>query len=66
MSEEQAASKPTPTDSKWLSRWTTLEDFERSIVDTEASGLEAWARTTAGAVAMLLALQLMTAFPRTC
>lgn len=58
MSKEKVANAPLETD--WLSRWTTLEDFERSIVDGEASGLEAWARTTAGAVAVLLALQFIT------
>lgn len=60
MSEKKAADQPAPVEPDWLSRWTTLEDFERSIVDGPTDGLEAWARTTAGAVAMLLALQLVT------
>lgn len=60
MSKEKTARDSAPLESDWLSRWTTLEDFERSIVDGEASGLEAWARTTAGAVAVLLALQFIT------
>ncbi|HEX8774252.1 MAG TPA: cytochrome b N-terminal domain-containing protein [Pyrinomonadaceae bacterium] len=45
---------------RWLSRWTTLEDIERSLVDEPSTGLEAWARTTAGVVAMLVALQGVT------
>jgi ubiquinol-cytochrome c reductase cytochrome b subunit len=60
MSEGKIKQKSAPLESDWLSRWTTLEDFERSIVDGPAGGLEAWARTTAGAVAMLLVLQLIT------
>src|ERR1051325_458730 len=45
---------------RWLSRWTTLEDIERSLVDEPSTGLEAWARTPAGVVAMLVALQAVT------
>jgi ubiquinol-cytochrome c reductase cytochrome b subunit len=45
---------------RWLSRWTTLEDIERSLVDEPSSGLEAWARTTAGVVAMLVVVQAVT------
>lgn len=60
MSKETTAHDSEPLESNWLSRWTTLEDFERSIVDGPAGGLEAWARTTAGAVAMLLMLQFIT------
>ncbi|HEY0004865.1 MAG TPA: cytochrome b N-terminal domain-containing protein [Pyrinomonadaceae bacterium] len=44
----------------WLARWTTLQDIERSLVDEPSEGFKAWARTTAGVVAMLLALQLIT------
>jgi len=44
----------------WLSRWTTLEDIERSLVDEPSSGVEAWARTTAGVVAMLVVVQAVT------
>jgi ubiquinol-cytochrome c reductase cytochrome b subunit len=60
MSKDKAAQTVAPLESDWLSRWTTLADFERSIVDNPSRGLEAWARTTAGAVAVLLALQLVT------
>jgi ubiquinol-cytochrome c reductase cytochrome b subunit len=45
---------------RWLSRWTTLQDIERSLVDEPSEGLSAWARTTAGVVSMLLVLQLVT------
>ncbi|HYE64575.1 MAG TPA: cytochrome b N-terminal domain-containing protein, partial [Pyrinomonadaceae bacterium] len=44
----------------WLSRWTTLEEVGRSLVDEPSGGLSAWARTTAGVVAMLLTLQVVT------
>lgn len=60
MSEAKTKEAPAPIESDWLSRWTTLEDFERSIIDGPSRGFEAWARTTAGAVAMLLVLQLIT------
>jgi ubiquinol-cytochrome c reductase cytochrome b subunit len=45
---------------RWLSRWTTLEDIERSLVDEPSSGAEAWARTTAGVVAMLVVVQAVS------
>ncbi|HEX8652662.1 MAG TPA: cytochrome b N-terminal domain-containing protein [Pyrinomonadaceae bacterium] len=45
---------------RWLARWTTLTDIERSVIDEPESGFKAWARTTAGVVAMLLALQIVT------
>lgn len=57
---KKALEKPAPFESDWLSRWTTLEDFERSIIDGPTGGLEAWARTTAGVVALLLSLQFIT------
>ncbi|HYO90492.1 MAG TPA: cytochrome b N-terminal domain-containing protein, partial [Pyrinomonadaceae bacterium] len=44
----------------WLSRWTTLQDIERSLVDEPSRGLSAWARTTAGVVVMLLIVQMVT------
>ena len=44
----------------WVTRWTTLGDIERTLIDKPSSGLEAWARTTAGVVVMLLALQVVT------
>lgn len=45
---------------RWLERWTTLQDIERSLIDEPSEGLSAWARTTAGVVVMLLAVQLLT------
>lgn len=45
---------------RWLARWTTLQDIERSLIDEPSQGLSAWARTTAGVVAMLLGVQLVT------
>lgn len=60
MSEAKVKQTTAPVESDWLSRWTTLQDFERSIIDGPVSGLEAWARTTAGAVALLMVLQLVT------
>ena len=45
---------------RWLARWTTLQDIERSLIDEPSEGLSAWARTTAGAVVILLATQLIT------
>ncbi|HWS99912.1 MAG TPA: cytochrome b N-terminal domain-containing protein [Pyrinomonadaceae bacterium] len=44
----------------WVTRWTTLGDIERTLIDKPSSGFEAWARTTAGVVVMLLALQVVT------
>lgn len=49
-----------PRIERWLARWTTLEDIERSLIDEPSRGMSAWARTTAGVVAMLLAVQLAT------
>jgi ubiquinol-cytochrome c reductase cytochrome b subunit len=59
MRDEQNPYLP-PRVRHWLSRWTTLEDIERSLVDEPSSGLEAWARTTAGVVAMLVVVQAVT------
>jgi ubiquinol-cytochrome c reductase cytochrome b subunit len=59
MTAEQNPYLP-PRIRRWLSRWTTLEDIERSLVDEPSSGLEAWARTTAGVVAMLVVVQAVT------
>ncbi|MBA3805093.1 MAG: cytochrome b N-terminal domain-containing protein, partial [Acidobacteria bacterium] len=50
----------SPKVRSWLSRWTTLEDIERSLVDEPSSGAQAWARTTAGVVAMLVVVQAVT------
>lgn len=44
----------------WLSRFLRTKEFERALIDEPSSGLSAWARTTAGVVAMLLALQFIT------
>lgn len=49
-----------PRVERWLARWTTLQDIERSLIDEPSTGLSAWARTTAGVVVMLLAVQLAT------
>jgi ubiquinol-cytochrome c reductase cytochrome b subunit len=49
-----------PRVERWLGRWTTIQDIERSIVDEPSSGFSAWTRTTAGVVVMLLAVQLIT------
>ncbi|HEX8174802.1 MAG TPA: cytochrome b N-terminal domain-containing protein [Pyrinomonadaceae bacterium] len=49
-----------PRIERWLSRWTTLQDIERSLVDEPSGGFSAWARTTAGVVVMLLIVQLVT------
>lgn len=43
-----------------LSRFIKVNEFERALIDEPSSGLSAWARTTAGVVAMLLALQFVT------
>jgi ubiquinol-cytochrome c reductase cytochrome b subunit len=59
MKEEQNPYLP-PRIRRWLSRWTTLEDIERSLVDEPSSGLEAWARTTAGVVALLVVVQAVS------
>jgi ubiquinol-cytochrome c reductase cytochrome b subunit len=59
MTREQNPYLP-PRIRRWLSRWTTLEDIERSLVDEPSTGLEAWARTTAGVVAMLVFVQAVT------
>ena len=44
----------------WLSRWTTFKDIVRSLTDDPEPGWRAWARTTAGVVALLLTLQFST------
>lgn len=41
-------------------RNTSLDEVTRSLTDEPAEGWSAWARTTAGIVAMLLALQFVT------
>jgi ubiquinol-cytochrome c reductase cytochrome b subunit len=57
------AERSTKTDEpreNWVARWTTLTDIERTLIDKPSSGFEAWARTTAGVVVMLLTLQVVT------
>jgi ubiquinol-cytochrome c reductase cytochrome b subunit len=49
-----------PRVERWLGRWTTIQDIERSLIDEPSTGLSAWARTTAGVVVMLLTVQLVT------
>lgn len=44
----------------WLARWTRLPEVERALFDERPVGLSAWARTTAGIVCMLIALQVVT------
>lgn len=60
MSEQPDANKPEQPKENWVARWTTLEDIERTLIDKPSNGFEAWARTTAGVVVMLLALQVIT------
>ncbi|HKR01327.1 MAG TPA: cytochrome b N-terminal domain-containing protein [Pyrinomonadaceae bacterium] len=59
---EQSDSRTTGVEPRdnWVARWTTLTDIERTLIDKPSSGIEAWARTTAGAVVMLLSLQIIT------
>ncbi|MBV9956795.1 MAG: cytochrome b N-terminal domain-containing protein [Acidobacteria bacterium] len=44
----------------WLERWTRLPGLARALFDEPAAGFGAWARTTAGAVCMLVAVQVIT------
>jgi ubiquinol-cytochrome c reductase cytochrome b subunit len=60
MKEPSDSTKTDKPKESWVSRWTTLEDIERTLIDKPSSGFEAWARTTAGVVVMLLALQIIT------
>src|SRR5437868_9763508 len=60
MSEQAESTKPDEPKRDWVWRWTTLGDIERTLIDKPSSGFEAWARTTAGVVVMLLALQIIT------
>ena len=60
MSEPTDATTPEQPKENWVARWTTLTDIERTLIDKPSSGFEAWARTTAGVVVMLLALQVVT------
>jgi ubiquinol-cytochrome c reductase cytochrome b subunit len=60
MKEPSDSTKTIEPRESWVSRWTTLEDIERTLIDKPSSGFEAWARTTAGVVVMLLSLQIIT------
>jgi ubiquinol-cytochrome c reductase cytochrome b subunit len=60
MSEKADSIKTDGPKKNWVSRWTTLEDIERTLIDKPSSGFEAWMRTTAGVVVMLLTLQVIT------
>ncbi len=60
MSEEADSINTDEPKKNWVSRWTTLEDIERTLIDKPSSGFEAWVRTTAGIVVMLLTLQVIT------
>jgi ubiquinol-cytochrome c reductase cytochrome b subunit len=60
MSEHSDSIKTEQPKASWLARWTTLEDIERTLIDKPSSGFEAWARTTAGVVVMLLTMQIIT------
>ncbi len=51
---------------RWLTRWTTLADTVRAITDEPVNGWRAWACTTAGLVALLIALQLFTGLLLAC
>jgi ubiquinol-cytochrome c reductase cytochrome b subunit len=44
----------------WLNRWTRLPEITGALFEEPATGLSAWARTTAGVVCMLIALQVLT------
>jgi ubiquinol-cytochrome c reductase cytochrome b subunit len=60
MSEASRRRYTYPSLHDWVTRWTTLTDIERSLIDEPESGLRAWVRTTAGVVACLLVLQVVT------
>ncbi|MDQ3816552.1 MAG: cytochrome b N-terminal domain-containing protein, partial [Acidobacteriota bacterium] len=60
MSEQTDSINQGGQKGNWVSRWTTLGDIERTLIDKPSSGFEAWARTTAGVVVMLLSLQIIT------
>lgn len=44
----------------WLNRWTRLPEMTCALFEEPATGLSAWARTTAGIVVMLIAVQVLT------
>ncbi|MBV9209744.1 MAG: cytochrome b N-terminal domain-containing protein [Acidobacteria bacterium] len=44
----------------WLTGWTRLPEIADALYEEPARGFKAWARTTAGIVCMLLAVQVIT------
>jgi ubiquinol-cytochrome c reductase cytochrome b subunit len=58
MSAEVEARFPRSID--WLSQWTTIDELRLRLLDSPSEGLSAWVRTSAGAVALLLATQMVT------
>lgn len=44
----------------WISRETEFDSIVSRLIDTPSSGIVAWARTTSGAVALLLFIQIAT------
>src|SRR5437588_3081098 len=60
MSDQHASNQPDTTDESLRARRTTLGLVLENLSDKPPRGLSAWLRTTAGVVALLLALQLVT------
>ncbi len=55
-----------PERESFCARWTTLAEVVRAVADDPETGWRAWLRTTAGLVALLLALQLCTGLLLAC
>src|SRR5438105_3860339 len=60
MSDQNASNRPNTRDESLRARRTTLGLVLENLSDEPTRGLSAWVRTTAGVVALLLALQLVT------
>ncbi|HYX43344.1 MAG TPA: cytochrome b N-terminal domain-containing protein [Pyrinomonadaceae bacterium] len=60
MSDKRASKQTNEKDACTFVRHTTLGLALSNLLDEPSRGLDAWARTTAGLVALLLALQLVT------
>src|SRR3989440_567030 len=60
MSDQNASNRPNARDESLRARRTTLGLVLENLSDEPSRGLSAWLRTTAGVVALLLALQLVT------
>jgi ubiquinol-cytochrome c reductase cytochrome b subunit len=56
----ESSGNPSAKSCVWLSRWTSIEAVFASFEESPAAGFQAWARTTAGIISMLLALQFLT------